>query len=93
MNATLRAGIPCLVSPLMGDQFFHAKLLERKELGFQAGQSLTAVSKDELIDAIGRASKPSCVANSKAVGERIRSKQSGVELLAGVLVQRVEAYR
>jgi len=35
VHATLRAGIPCLIRPIMGDQFLFASLLEQKGLGVQ----------------------------------------------------------
>ena len=33
LHSTLRAGIPAIIAPLMGDQFFHAKLIHARELG------------------------------------------------------------
>lgn len=43
------AGIPCLVCPIMGDQFLFASLLEQKGLGLQIKQF---ANKDELVNAI-----------------------------------------
>lgn len=39
VHATLRAGIPCLIRPIMGDQFLFASLLEQKGLGVEVGHA------------------------------------------------------
>lgn len=33
LHSTLRAGIPAIIAPFFGDQFFHAKLIQARELG------------------------------------------------------------
>ena len=86
VNATLRAGIPCVVSPFMGDQFFYAKLLEAKKLGVQAGANLGSLTKEDLVDGIRRAD--SIVAEAKGTGENIRSKKAGVDRLVAAIEQR-----
>ena len=37
LHSSLRAGIPCVIAPLMGDQFFHAKLVEAKAISYTIG--------------------------------------------------------
>ena len=86
VNATLRAGIPCIVSPFMGDQFFYAKLLEAKKLGVQAGANLGSLTKEDLVDGIRRAD--SIVAEAKGTGGNIRSKKAGVDRLVAAIEQR-----
>jgi len=57
IHATLRAGIPALVSPLIGDQFFWASLLQTTGLGVQVSSNLAALSKHEVVDSIRKAEK------------------------------------
>jgi len=52
VHSCLRAGIPCLVSPLMGDQFAWAALFEGKGLGVQCGSRLSEITAKDIIDAI-----------------------------------------
>ena len=33
LHSTLRAGVPAIVAPLVGDQFVFAKLIEARDLG------------------------------------------------------------
>jgi len=33
LHSTLRAGIPAIIAPLIGDQFVFAKLIDARELG------------------------------------------------------------
>ena len=51
-HATLRAGIPCIISPLIGDQFAHAKLVTAKKLGCQAGALLTNITQEDIENAL-----------------------------------------
>ncbi|CAJ1948539.1 unnamed protein product [Cylindrotheca closterium] len=60
VHATIRAGIPCLVHPIMGDQFLFASLLEQKGLGVRiiigtggdgGGDGGDATSKRQLLQA------------------------------------------
>lgn len=84
VHATIRAGIPSVVSPLMGDQFSWAKLLQAKGLGVVAG-SLPELKTDTLVESIekAKASTEAC----EQVGKAIREQQPGanqmVELLEG----------
>jgi hypothetical protein len=71
VHACLRAGIPCLVSPIMGDQFFFASLLERKRLGVQCGTKLSELTKENVIQAIQLAQNDSVM---KANCRRIRKE-------------------
>ncbi len=75
VNACLRAGIPIITSPLMGDQFFHAVLLERMGVGYQAG-TMATLSKEDLLKGVEAGNK--CHEKAKVLGERARQFPNGV---------------
>mmetsp|Transcript_20333 Transcript_20333/g.50276 ORF Transcript_20333/g.50276 Transcript_20333/m.50276 type:complete len:81 (-) Transcript_20333:566-808(-) len=52
VNVSLAAGIPAIVSPLMGDQFFFAELLEATGYGIACASSLSSLTKVEVVEAI-----------------------------------------
>jgi len=79
VNASLAAGIPSLISPLMGDQFFWAKLLEAKGYGVACGSSLTTLTKDEMTEAIESAR--SCIPACKKLASSIQDSLSGSVVL------------
>ena len=54
VHACLRAGIPCLISPLMGDQFSFAALVEAKGLGVQCGTKLSTLTCQDIVEAVRR---------------------------------------
>lgn len=87
VNSTLRAGIPCVISPFMGDQFCWAKLLEVMELGVQAGANLGGLTKEDVIDGIKRAD--TCKAAAKALGEKLLLTKTGASQLVDVLEERI----
>ena len=93
VNATLRAGIPCLIAPLLGDQFMHAKLLHAKQLGIRVAETLTSlVDKSDILSAIDKAQAGSGVAKASAtMGEKIRSRQNGVDACLQLLEEKVAA--
>lgn len=80
---TLRAGIPIVISPFFGDQFFHAELCKARGLGARAGQSLPKATKDDFVKAIKEAT--SCIASAREFGERSRSKSLGVDKLVELM--------
>jgi sterol 3beta-glucosyltransferase len=70
VGASLRAGIPTLVKPWFGDQFFWA--LRVTKLG--AGLKVASTSVDDLANALTRASKDVVMKERAAmVGEKIRA--------------------
>lgn len=85
--ATLRAGIPCLVAPLMGDQFFHAVLLERRGLGIRVTENLSSMSCQDIIDAVAKVTDD-MVANATRFGATIQDGKLGV----AKMVDAMEAY-
>lgn len=91
VHATLRAGIPAVISPLMGDQFTYAKLLKAKGLGTQAGATLSTVAIPDLKKAFQEAKD--CIFAAREFGKRVRSqdknKSSGVEGFVRVLEDKV----
>jgi len=78
-HATLRAGIPPVISPLMGDQFVFADLLQSKGLGARAGKSLGEATEDDFVAAMEKAME--CIATAKEFGENVQSQSSGVDNL------------
>lgn len=82
VHAALRAGIPAVISPLMGDQFFFAALLKAKGLGVQCGGSLTSVTGKDIADAVEEALL--CKENCRQVGEAMQSV-NGVDVLVDAL--------
>jgi UDP:flavonoid glycosyltransferase YjiC (YdhE family) len=90
VQAALRAGIPSVISPLLGDQFGWAKLLEAKGLGVAAGTNLTAVTQADLVAAIHKAE--ACRPTARETGVRIRAGPGGAATLAALLQQQVEDY-
>ena len=85
VNTTLRAGIPIVISPFFGDQFFHAELCKAKGLGARAGKSLPSATKDDFVTAIKEASTSSCTALAREFGERSRAKSLGVDNLVELM--------
>ncbi|KAL3925996.1 MAG: hypothetical protein SGILL_000043, partial [Bacillariaceae sp.] len=84
MHAALRAGCSQVISPLMGDQFAHAKLLEAKGLGAQAGQSMNTMTTSDFESALEKALK--CTEAASALGLKIRNERDcGVGKLVQIL--------
>lgn len=83
VHAGIRAGCAIVVSPMMGDQFSFARLLEVKGLGAQAGSSLPTMTPHDLKVAVLKASE--CTSASKALGIKIRQQPAGVELLSQII--------
>lgn len=79
VNATLRAGIPAVISPLMGDQMSWARLLEVLGLGVCCGTNLSTLSKEELVEGIEKASD--CVVKCREIGKDIAKKVPGEKVL------------
>lgn len=82
-HATLRAGIPVVISPLMGDQFFFAQLAKAKGLGARAGEMLPQATKEDFVAAIQEAT--ACTDAAKAFGESARKSPLGVDTLKQLL--------
>eukprot|EP00540_Astrosyne_radiata_P023210 CAMPEP_0116867678 /NCGR_PEP_ID=MMETSP0418-20121206/26754_1 /TAXON_ID=1158023 /ORGANISM="Astrosyne radiata, Strain 13vi08-1A" /LENGTH=388 /DNA_ID=CAMNT_0004503523 /DNA_START=186 /DNA_END=1352 /DNA_ORIENTATION=- len=86
VHATLRAGIPSVISPLMGDQFFWSRLLQAKGLGVVCGTNLATLTKEDIMESITKAN--ACKEACKELGEQIRKEESG----PNVLVQKLETF-
>jgi len=85
VHATLQAGIPAVIAPLMGDQFFFADLLQTMNLGRRVGTAtLTSFTKQDLVEAI-RAVSTDCLETTKEWGVRTRAKERGVTILTKLL--------
>ncbi|CAE7396133.1 UGT80B1 [Symbiodinium natans] len=82
VNSTLRAGIPPVISPLLGDQFFHAALLEQRGIGAQAAE-LKTLTADDVASGIQKAK--ACKAAAREVGEALRAQSYGPEVLVKLL--------
>ena len=83
VHAGIRAGCAIVVSPLMGDQFTFAKLLEVKGLGAQAGSSMSTMTPHDLKVAVSKALE--CTSTSKSLGMKIRQQPAGVEVLSQII--------
>jgi UDP:flavonoid glycosyltransferase YjiC (YdhE family) len=86
VHACLRAGIPCLISPIMGDQFSFAALVQAKGLGVQCDTKWSQLSLGEIVQAVRQAS--ACMENCRILGAQIQSdscKSGGVQRLANLL--------
>jgi sterol 3beta-glucosyltransferase len=79
LHATLRAGIPAIIAPLMGDQFFWAKLVAAKGLGVNAGP-MSPLTADGLVESIGQAADD-CKVKAKEFGDKIKNKNAALELV------------
>jgi UDP:flavonoid glycosyltransferase YjiC (YdhE family) len=66
VHGTLRAGIPAVIAPFTGDQFFLAALLERKGWGVQACSNLATLIMDDVVLSIAAADK--CAAACRELG-------------------------
>lgn len=55
LHATLRAGIPSVISPLIGDQFLFADYVQAKGWGVRASKSLGALTKTDIMESIQKA--------------------------------------
>lgn len=85
VHATLRAGIPSVISPLLGDQFFYAKLLQAKGLGVAAG-SLPELTVETLVESIGTAK--ACTEECEKVGKVMSEQESGAKKMVRLLEDR-----
>jgi UDP:flavonoid glycosyltransferase YjiC (YdhE family) len=77
VQACLRAGIPCLVSPLMGDQFALAQLLVGRGLGAQCGTRLSDITTQDIINAYRVGEK--CFARCRQISKSIVHDHSTVD--------------
>ena len=89
LASCLRAGIPAIVCPAMGDQFLTGSLAQGLGLGRQAGVSLNTLTAEQLVDAIQKVQANSGIFDRcKRVVELIRSEKStGVERLANWIIE------
>lgn len=88
-QACLRAGIPCLISPLMGDQFAIAQLVQAKGLGVQCGSKLSEVTSEDIIRAVGASRK--CIDTCKNLRCQIQmEKSSGAAKIVALILRIME---
>lgn len=86
VQAALRAGIPPVVSPLLGDQFFFAALLPAKGLGVQASGTLASVTVEGLVNSI-QTEAPACFEACRALKEQMdASEPNGASALAEIIL-------
>ena len=84
IHATLRAGIPPIVAPLIGDQFFFAKFITEKGIGVQATDSLNNLVGEDVVEAIRKAG--ACKKACEELGRAMRSGPSGATELANIIL-------
>lgn len=87
MHATLRAGIPAVIAPMLGDQFLNARLLQRLGWGVQCGNNLGTVTCDEILASIGKASR--CEDACQRLGLRMQTGGIGAEHLVRLLTEHI----
>ena len=88
VHAALRAGVPPVISPLMGDQFFFAELLSAKGLGVRASAALVSMTTDELIDAIENKA-PGCREACQVLRKRMNEEEpNGAASLAKIIMKK-----
>mmetsp|Transcript_27773 Transcript_27773/g.50734 ORF Transcript_27773/g.50734 Transcript_27773/m.50734 type:complete len:488 (-) Transcript_27773:83-1546(-) len=99
LHSTLRAGIPAVISPLIGDQFAFAKYVDAKGWGVNACDKLTSLSKEDILKSIPKAVKcqPACrqLGTAMASGEPAgsHSGKNGRDLLAKAIIDHVHEKR
>lgn len=86
VNATLRAGIPSIISPFFGDQSFWAQLLQAKGLGVVAG-TLPELTKDTVVESIEKAKD--CAEKCAEVGKVIQEQDFGLMSMIKLLEERL----
>ena len=88
-QACLRAGIPCLISPLMGDQFALAQLVQAKGLGAQCGSKLSEIKSVDIIHAVGAGTK--CIETCHNLGRKIQEERTtGAEKIVDLILRIIE---
>jgi len=91
VNACLRSGTPCLIAPVLGDQFAWASLIQAKGFGIQVSTTLQDLTKDDIKNAIQKVSDPSSliVNNARRVSEQHQKLEDkvGSSLLAAIIKQ------
>ena len=96
LHATLRAGIPAVIAPFLGDQFFFAKYVEAKGWGVAASENMMKLTKEDVLRSIEKADacQGACkeLGRSMATGEPVGSNSGkyGPELLATAIIQHVQ---
>ena len=80
VQACLHAGTPCLVSPLMGDQFALSQLVESKGLGVRVGSDkLSELTTQDIVVAVRRVAIESGITqNCHDLGEKIQRRLDAV---------------
>ena len=96
LHATLRAGIPAVIAPFLGDQFFFAKYVEAKGWGVAASENMMKLTKEDVLRSIEKvdACQDACkeLGSAMATGEPVGSSSGkhGPELLATAIIQHVQ---
>lgn len=97
LHATLRAGIPAVIAPFLGDQFFFAPFVEAKGWGVKASDNMASLTKEDVLRSIEKADgcKDACrqLGEAMATGEPAGSQSGkyGPELLATAIIQHVSS--
>lgn len=85
VQACLRAGVPCLASPLMGDQFSLAELLEAKGYGVRCGTRLSELTVQNIVHSVKTA--VGCQAVCQDLARKISEEDpSGPDTLADLIL-------
>jgi len=90
VQACLRAGVPSIISPLMGDQFALAELVEAKGYGVKCGSKLSDITVEDIVQAVhnGRI----CATRCQDLARKIREDTStGPEKMANLVLELLES--
>jgi sterol 3beta-glucosyltransferase len=85
VSASLRAGVPMVVSPVLFDQFLWASLVEGRGLGVNVGSQLSRVPVGDLAEAIARAGTDEVRLACRHETARLASVASAVDKLVSLL--------
>ena len=97
LHSTLRAGIPAVIAPFLGDQFFFAPFVEAKGWGVKAAENMTKLTKEDVIRSIEKADtcKEACrelgAAMAKGEPKDSESGKFGPELLTAAIIEHVSS--
>jgi len=77
--AAMRAGLPVVITPIVGDQFHNAERVHQLGAGFGFEKPLDKVIVDELVMALHYALEDDCVAAARRVGFNLRGQRGEVQ--------------
>lgn len=87
-GAVLRSGIPCIITPIISDQFYWATCINKLNVGKGFSQHMSKVPSKDLGAAIVECrSNETIRQNAKDLGSKLKQEESGAAKAAGVIVK------